>query len=124
MSLAVGGGFEEIGRAQVEQLIGAGLVDGMSVVDLGCGSGRTAIQIARCLPGVQYLGLDVVPTLLAHARSVRRTIDSSGAWRWASLSPMRALTWSSHTLSSRISTTKSASHICGTLAGSFGPAAE
>jgi trans-aconitate methyltransferase len=71
MSLAVGGeSFEEIGRAQVEQLIGAGLVDGMSVVDLGCGSGRTAIQIARRLPGVQYLGLDVVPALLAHARSI------------------------------------------------------
>lgn len=75
MSLAVGGsvgesGFEEIGRGQVEQLIGAGLVEGMSVVDLGCGSGRTAIQIARRLPGVQYLGLDVVPALLAHARSI------------------------------------------------------
>jgi ubiquinone/menaquinone biosynthesis C-methylase UbiE len=75
MSLAVGGsvgesGFEEIGRAQVEGLIGAGLIDGMSLVDLGCGSGRTAVQIARRLPGVQYLGLDVVPALLAHARSI------------------------------------------------------
>ena len=42
----------------------------MSVVDLGCGSGRTAIQIARRLPTCTYVGIDVVQDLLDHAKSI------------------------------------------------------
>lgn len=68
MSLAVGGSFAEIGAIECEILRHAGLQAGQTVVDLGCGSGRLAVALARDLE-VDYLGLDVVPALLRYARS-------------------------------------------------------
>jgi ubiquinone/menaquinone biosynthesis C-methylase UbiE len=71
MRRAVGGLFEETGQEQVRFLEEvAGLRDGMSIVDLGCGSGRTAVQIAKRLPNCSYAGIDVVQDLLDHARSI------------------------------------------------------
>jgi len=70
MARAVGGKFEEVGRDQVTFLEENGLRDGMSVADLGCGSGRTAVQIAKRLPNCAYVGIDVVQDLLDHARSI------------------------------------------------------
>jgi SAM-dependent methyltransferase len=71
MSLAVGGDFETMGRLQVDQLEKrAGLSDGMTVVDLGCGSGRTLSQIAKKLPACQCVGIDVVQDLLNYAQSI------------------------------------------------------
>src|SRR2546421_2148230 len=70
MQRAVGGTFEEVGRDQVAFLEEHGLRDGMSLVDLGCGSGRTAVQIAKRLPKCGYVGIDVVQDLLDHARSL------------------------------------------------------
>ena len=69
MELAVGGEYEAVGNAQIEVLTSLGLADGMSVVDIGCGSGRTACKIAARFPNVQYLGIDVVEALLAYAAS-------------------------------------------------------
>ncbi len=70
MARAVGGQFEEVGRDQVNFLEQQGLRDGMAIVDLGCGSGRTAVQIARRLPNCTYVGIDVVQDLLDHAKSI------------------------------------------------------
>jgi len=70
MQRAVGGKFEEVGRDQVTFLEQHGLRDGIAVVDLGCGSGRTAVQIARRLPNCTYVGIDVVQDLIDHAKSI------------------------------------------------------
>lgn len=68
MSLAVGGSYEEIGRIEYAILRYAGLTEGQSVVDLGCGSGRLAFALSRGLT-VNYTGLDVVQPLLDYAIS-------------------------------------------------------
>jgi ubiquinone/menaquinone biosynthesis C-methylase UbiE len=66
MSLAVGGSAEILGDLQVEVLTRVGLHNGMSVVDLGCGSGRTARPLSKKYE-VNYLGTDVVQELLDYA---------------------------------------------------------
>lgn len=70
MQRAVGGTFEEVGRDQVTFLEQRGLRDSTAVVDLGCGSGRTAVQIAKRLPNCSYVGIDVVQDLLDYATSI------------------------------------------------------
>jgi hypothetical protein len=40
MSLAVGGAYRSIGEIEYEVVRYAGLNDGMTLVDIGCGSGR------------------------------------------------------------------------------------
>lgn len=67
MALAVGGGYDEIGRTELALLRGAGLDGGMSVIDLGCGSGRLAHALGRSGVGVDYLGIDIVQSLLDYA---------------------------------------------------------
>lgn len=68
MSLAVGGGFDQVGPIEVDVLRFAGLKDGMSLIDLGCGSGRLASVLDRSLK-IDYTGIDVVRSLLDYARS-------------------------------------------------------
>jgi SAM-dependent methyltransferase len=67
MSKAVGGSYDRIGALQVDILTASGLSSGMSVLDLGCGSGRTASHIAKLFPGISYVGIDVVQRLLDYA---------------------------------------------------------
>lgn len=68
MSLAVGGAYEEMGAKLAEAMIAwGGLENGMSLVDLGCGSGRFAHALAARVD-LDYLGLDVTPEVLAYAR--------------------------------------------------------
>lgn len=69
MSLAVGGHFDEFGKLQADLLRKNGLEDGMTVVDLGCGSGRTAITLGNRFPNLRYTGKDVVQQLLNYAKS-------------------------------------------------------
>lgn len=68
MSEAVGGNYVETGAIQRSVLIHAGLSDGMTLVDYGCGSGRLASALSQQLK-VDYLGIDVIEALLAYARS-------------------------------------------------------
>lgn len=68
MQRAVGGDYAEMGAKQVAVLAEAGLADGDRVLDMGCGSGRLAHALSGCFE-VSYLGLDIVPELLAYARS-------------------------------------------------------
>ena len=74
MSIAVGGQYEPFGFLMREILTGAGLRDSGYLIDVGCGSGR----LAHVLSVERYLGTDVVPELLAHARAC----CSNPAWRF------------------------------------------
>lgn len=69
MSQAVGGGFEAVGKTERDILYYSGLRDGMSLLDFGCGSGRLAKALAESMR-INYLGLDVVQSLLDYARSI------------------------------------------------------
>ncbi len=65
MSLAVGGEYEPFGLLMRQILVDAGLRDSHYLIDAGCGSGR----LAHVLTVRKYLGTDIVPELLEHARS-------------------------------------------------------
>lgn len=67
MAAAVGGNFDCYGILEYQVLRRFGLADGDLVVDIGCGSGRLAKQLAR-LPALRYLGFDIVPRLVDYAR--------------------------------------------------------
>lgn len=77
LEAAVGGDFLTVGRLEFALLRELGLHDSHSVVDIGCGSGRLAVQLSA-LPGLCYVGVDVVPDLLAHAQKLCRRPD----WRF------------------------------------------
>ncbi len=68
MARAVGGEYERFGVLEHAVLREhAGLTPSSSVIDVGCGSGRLAVQLARH-PTLDYLGIDIVPALLDYAR--------------------------------------------------------
>ena len=69
MSLAVGGNYEQVGEQELLLLRAAGLRDDTAIFDLGCGSGRLASALGRSGLKIQYLGTDVVGSLLDYARS-------------------------------------------------------
>jgi ubiquinone/menaquinone biosynthesis C-methylase UbiE len=69
MSLAVGGDFERIGKVEMNILRDSGLGPGMSIFDLGCGSGRLSYCVSRSGIEVDFLGTDVVQSLLDYAAS-------------------------------------------------------
>src|SRR4028118_383174 len=75
MAWAVGGGletFERFGVLEHSLLRMFGLRDDSRVVDVGCGAGRLARQLARC-PDMRYFGIDVVKELLDYTlRKVTR----------------------------------------------------
>jgi SAM-dependent methyltransferase len=69
MKMAVGGEFDAIGILERETLIHHGLREDDYLIDVGCGSGRLAKPLADYLKG-DYLGIDVVPELIAYARQL------------------------------------------------------
>ena len=77
MRSASGGQYELVGALMRETLIAAGLRPHHSLVDVGCGSGRLAFALRSYLEG-PYLGIDVVPELLAYAREACNRQD----WRF------------------------------------------
>jgi SAM-dependent methyltransferase len=77
VKLAVGGEFEAIGRLLREALVFHGLKPEHYLVDVGCGSGRLAKPLSSYLTG-KYLGIDVVPGLIAYARTLVTRPD----WRF------------------------------------------
>jgi len=70
MSLAVGGNWDGVGNINSDLLIHCGLRDGMAVLDFGCGSGRVATKLAQKVQLASFIGIDVIPELLAYARTV------------------------------------------------------
>jgi SAM-dependent methyltransferase len=77
MSLAVGGDYEAVGALEFCLLRQHGLEPGHTVVDVGCGSGRLAVQLKDWLTGT-YVGLDVVPDLFQYAQRACARSD----WRF------------------------------------------
>ena len=71
---AVGGEFITMGQLECAMLRSLGLAHGQLVVDVGCGSGRLALQLSS-VPGLRYLGTDIVPEFLEHARRISRRDD-------------------------------------------------
>jgi precorrin-6B methylase 2 len=74
---AVGGDFVTVGSLEFALLRSLGLSPTDLVIDVGCGSGRLALQLAP-LPNLRYLGTEIVPALLEHARKV----SGRGDWRF------------------------------------------
>src|SRR6476620_5058821 len=68
MSLVVGGNFEALGQIQTDLLRMYGLRDGLRLIDLGCGSGRTAVALSREF-NIDYHGIDVVKPMLKYAKA-------------------------------------------------------
>lgn len=77
MSMAVGGEFEAVGILERETLIHHGLRETDYLIDVGCGSGRLSKPLAEYLKG-KYLGIDIVPELIAYARQLVPRSD----WRF------------------------------------------
>ena len=69
MAVAVGGDFEAVGRLERCLLLQQGLRPEQTLIDVGCGSGRLATQLRDFLGGL-YVGIDIVPELLEHARTL------------------------------------------------------
>ena len=69
MSLAVGGSYHEIGKIEAEIVEWARLKEGMSIFDLGCGSGRLAYALSKRMNKLEFTGTDVVQSLLDYAHS-------------------------------------------------------
>jgi ubiquinone/menaquinone biosynthesis C-methylase UbiE len=72
MSYAVGGGdFSQVGEWELALLTSFGLREGQRIIDVGCGSGRLAAALTRRFGDkISYLGLDIVQSMLDHAKSV------------------------------------------------------
>lgn len=79
MALAVGGDYEAVGALEFCLLKSLGLQPGHTVIDVGCGSGRLAVQLKDWLTGT-YVGIDVVPELYHYASNACNRPD----WRFYS----------------------------------------
>lgn len=77
MEHAIGGGFEAIGAIELGLVRHYGLREDGYLVDVGCGAGRLARPLATDHRG-RYLGLDLVPDLVEHARGQAARPD----WRF------------------------------------------
>lgn len=70
MEQAIGGNFDTIGPIEVGIVRACGLARDGYLIDVGCGSGRLARPLSDYLTDGHYLGIDLVPDLIAHARSI------------------------------------------------------
>ena len=68
MSRAVGGAYREIGEIEAQILRYAGLSNGMSLIDVGCGTGRLGHVLGEAM-SIEYLGTDIVKAMLNYAQT-------------------------------------------------------
>jgi ubiquinone/menaquinone biosynthesis C-methylase UbiE len=68
MELAVGDAYEQFGNIEADIVIGAGLKEGDTILDMGCGSGRLSSVLSKRFKSLRYTGTDVVDELLAYAK--------------------------------------------------------
>jgi len=66
---AIAGNFSAFGVLQRELLVQHGLQPAGYLIDVGCGSGRLTGALQQYFRG-NYLGIDVIPELLEHARGL------------------------------------------------------
>jgi SAM-dependent methyltransferase len=69
LEAAVGGDFVTVGKLEYALLTGLDLKPEQLVVDVGCGSGRLAFHLSK-IPGLRYIGTDIVRELLDHAEKL------------------------------------------------------
>lgn len=62
------GDFDLIGRIELGLLLSEGLKPDHTLVDLGCGIGRLAVQVIPKLVGGSYVGIDISNTMLKRAK--------------------------------------------------------
>ncbi|MEX2129636.1 MAG: class I SAM-dependent methyltransferase [Xanthobacteraceae bacterium] len=74
---AVGGRWEEVGRLQLDLLIGNGLRPRHSLLDIGCGTLRAGRHLIRYLEAGNYTGMDISPNAIAFAEALVR---DEGLW--------------------------------------------
>lgn len=60
----IGGMWDELGALQHDFLIARGLKPHHNVIDIGCGSLRGGVPLARYLEAGRYYGIDISPELL------------------------------------------------------------
>ena len=77
MSIGVGEDFHAMGEVLFKLVRYCGLKEDDFLVDVGCGSGRLTKPLNGFLKGL-YLGIDVVPMFLEHARGMTHRQD----WRF------------------------------------------
>ena len=77
MESAIGGGFDHFGAVELGVLKHYGLPMDGHLVDVVCGSGRLTKPLSAWLTGT-YLGVDLVPDLIEHARKISARPD----WRF------------------------------------------
>ncbi len=63
----IGGNFESVGKLEYYLLRSLGLRDDHTVIDVGCGCGRLAAQLAP-FPAIRYMGCDVNRTYVEYAQ--------------------------------------------------------
>src|SRR5438477_4359079 len=71
---AVGGEFDAVGKLEYYLLRSLGLNSGHLVIDVGCGSGRLAQQLAGDKT-IRYVGTDVVPRLIEAVKVLSKRDD-------------------------------------------------
>ena len=64
------GDFDKMGRIELAILTDAGLLPSSTLLDFGCGTGRLAVHAIPFLADGQYIGTDISPTMLVHARAL------------------------------------------------------
>lgn len=64
------GDFERMGQIELAILTDAGLKPSSTLLDFGCGTGRLAVHAIPFLCDGQYVGTDISPTMLVHARAL------------------------------------------------------
>ncbi|MEA2844480.1 MAG: hypothetical protein QOJ69_2151 [Actinomycetota bacterium] len=65
-----------LGPIELEILVDHGLRPTDTLVDLGCGIGRLACEVARWMDGGEYIGTDVSDTMLRRAQSRLAALDT------------------------------------------------
>ncbi|HXI87454.1 MAG TPA: class I SAM-dependent methyltransferase [Parvularculaceae bacterium] len=81
---AVGGSYEEAGAKQAKLVLEVAPEGPFKLIDVGCGSGRAAFAL-REVERLDYLGTDVVPSLLAFARQKTNRPD----WRFQAVTDLQ-----------------------------------
>lgn len=73
-----------LGVVELEILVDQGLRPADTLVDLGCGIGRLACEVAGWMDGGEYIGTDVSDTMLRRAQSRLDELEGTPNWtvRW------------------------------------------